>query len=217
MTAQEAPVQMEGLSPEAQENVRKLEKLRGNLTTTVYISAAGVIISVFLPWISLGKLFDVTIMDISKGLMLAIMFIGAASAHALLKKKNYVLSVAMGHSLLIFAAVAFVQYQSMISDLKKTFFGAMAGSAISLDWGALFFLAGAISLCSVGVFMHLIEQLLPQGGALTGEVILHAWKDLAFAKVKVASIEVIAWVYALVIGILLVLLFSQSGMNRMMH
>ena len=65
--------------------------------------------------------------------------------------------------------------------------------------------------------LYVIDQLLPQGGALTGDVLFCTWKELVRAKVKLASIEVPAWIYSLVIGILLVLLFSQSGMNRMIH
>lgn len=212
-----AELQQPETPPDAQENRKKLESLREQLSSTPYISAAMVIFSVFMPWISLGRMFDVTIMDISKGLMLAIIFIGAASAYAILKKKNYVLSAAMGHALLIFAVIAFIRYQSLLSEVKKTIFGAMASSAISLDWGGLLFLAGALNLCVVSVFLYMIEQLLPQGGAFTGDVLFRTWKELACAKVKLTSIEVPAWVYSLVIGILLVLLFSQSGMNRMMH
>ena len=209
--------QQPALTSEAEENVKKRSKLRENLVVTSYISAGAVAVSVFMPWISLGKMIDVTIMDISKGLMLAIIFVGTASAHALLKKKNYVLAAAMGHALLIFAVIAFIRYQSAISELKKTFFGAMAGSAISIDWGAIFFFVGAINLCAVSVLLYVIDQLLPQGGALTGDVLFRTWKELVRAKVKLASIEVQAWIYSLVIGILLVLLFSQSGMNRMIH
>ena len=220
-----APVQMEGagdeqqdaLTAEAQENVKKLKGLRENIASVPYISAGMIALSVFMPWISLGRMFDVTIMDISKGLMLAIIFIGAASAYTILKKKDYVLSAAMGHALLIFAVIAFIRYQVMISEMKKTIFGAMAGSAISLDWGVLLFLVGTVNLCAVSVLLYMIEQLLPQGGAFTGDVLFRTWKELACAKVKLASIEVPAWVSSLVIGILLVLLFSQSGMNRMMH
>ncbi|WP_302815571.1 zinc ribbon domain-containing protein [Selenomonas flueggei] len=216
-TADAEDVQQPVQTAEAEENVKKCSKLRENLVVTSYISAGAVAVSVFMPWISLGKMIDVTIMDISKGLMLAIIFVGAASAHALLKKKNYVLAAAMGHALLIFAVIAFIRYQSAISELKKTFFGAMAGSAISIDWGAMFFFVGAINLCAVSVLLYVIDQLLPQGGALTGDVLFCTWKELVRAKVKLASIEVPAWIYSLVIGILLVLLFSQSGMNRMIH
>ena len=81
----------------------------------------------------------------------------------------------------------------------------------------MFFFVGAINLCAVSVLLYVIDQLLPQGGALTGDVLFRTWKELVRAKVKLASIEVPAWIYSLVIGILLVLLFSQSGMNRMIH
>ena len=212
-----AELQQPGTPSDAQENRKKLESLREQLASTPYVGAAMVVLSVFMPWISLGRMFDVTIMDISKGLMLAIIFIGVASAYAILKKKNYVLSAAMGHALLIFAVVAFIRYQSLLSEVKKTIFGAMASSAISLEWGGLLFLGGALNLCVVSVFLYAIEQLLPQGGALAGDVLFRTWKELVRAKVKLASIEVPAWIYSLVIGILLVLLFSQSGMNRMIH
>ena len=69
----------------------------------------------------------------------------------------------------------------------------------------------------MSVFLYAIEQLLPQGGALAGDVLFRTWKELVRAKVKLASIEVPAWGYSLVMGILLVMLFLQSGMNRMMH
>ena len=217
MSAEPLDEPQDVLSAEAQENVKRLESLRERLATAPYVSAAMVVLSVFMPWISLGRMFDVTIMDISKGLMLAIIFVGAASAHAILKKKNYIVSAAMGHALLIFAVVAFIRYQSLLSEVKKTIFGAMAGSAISLDWGALLFLVGAVCLCAESVVLYTVEQLLPQGGALTGDVLLRTWKELGCAKVKLASIEVPAWGYSLVMGILLVMLFLLSGMNRMMH
>ena len=94
-TADAEDVQQPVQTAEAEENTKKLTKLRENLVVTSYISAGAVAVSVFMPWISLGKMIDVTIMDISKGLMLAIIFVGAASAHALLKKKNYVLAAAI--------------------------------------------------------------------------------------------------------------------------
>ena len=216
-TADAEDVQQPVQTAEAEENTKKLTKLRENLVVTSYISVGAIVVSVFMPWISLGKMIDVSIMDISKGLMLAIIFVGAASAHALLKKKNYVLAAAMGHSLLIFAVIAFIRYQSAISELKKTLLGAMAGAAISIDLGAMFFFVGVINLCAGSVLLYVTDQLLPQGGALAGDVIFRAWKELLCAKVKVASIEVGGWIYSLVIGILLIMLFSQSSLSRMVH
>ena len=216
-TADAEDVQQPVQTAEAEENTKKLTKLRENLVVTSYISVGAIVVSVFMPWISLGKMIDVSIMDISKGLMLAIIFVGAASAHALLKKKNYVLAAAMGHSLLIFAVIAFIRYQSAISELKKTLLGAMAGAAISIDLGAMFFFVGVINLCAGSVLLYVTDQLLPQGGALAGDVIFRAWKELLCAKVKVASIEVGGWIYSLVIGILLIMLFSQSSLSRMIH
>lgn len=216
-TADAEDVQQPVQTAEAEENTKKLTKLRENLVVTSYISVGAIVVSVFMPWISLGKMIDVSIMDISKGLMLAIIFVGAASAHALLKKKNYVLAAAMGHSLLIFAVIAFIRYQSAISELKKTLLGAMAGAAISIDLGAMFFFVGVINLCAGSVFLYVTDQLLSQGTALTGDIIFRAWKELLCAKVKVASIEVSGWIYSLVIGILLIMLFSQSSLSRMVH
>ena len=216
-TADAEDVQQPVQTAEAEENTKKLTKLRENLVVTSYISVGAIVVSVFMPWISLGKMIDVSIMDISKGLMLAIIFVGAASAHALLKKKNYVLAAAMGHSLLIFSVIAFIRYQSAISELKKTLLGAMAGAAISIDLGAMFFFVGVINLCAGSVLLYVTDQLLPQGGALAGDVIFRAWKELLCAKVKVASIEVSGWIYSLVIGILLIMLFSQSSLSRMVH
>ena len=216
-TADAEDVQQPVQTAEAEENTKKLTKLRENLVVTSYISVGAIVVSVFMPWISLGKMIDVSIMDISKGLMLAIIFVGAASAHALLKKKNYVLAAAMGHSLLIFAVIAFIRYQSAISELKKTLLGAMAGAAISIDLGAMFFFVGVINLCAGSVLLYVTDQLLPQGGALAGDIIFRAWKELLCAKVKVASIEVSGWIYSLVIGILLIMLFSQSSLSRMVH
>ena len=216
-TADAEDVQQPVQTAEAEENTKKLTKLRENLVVTSYISVGAIVVSVFMPWISLGKMIDVSIMDISKGLMLAIIFVGAASAHALLKKKNYVLAAAMGHSLLIFAVIAFIRYQSAISELKKTLLGAMAGAAISIDLGAMFFFVGVINLCAGSVFLYVTDQLLSQGGALAGDIIFRAWKELLCAKVKVASIEVSGWIYSLVIGILLIMLFSQSSLSRMVH
>ena len=89
-TADAEDVQQPVQTAEAEENTKKLTKLRENLVVTFYISVGAIVVSVFMPWISLGKMIDVSIMDISKGLMLALIFVGAASAHALLKKKNYV-------------------------------------------------------------------------------------------------------------------------------
>ena len=123
----------------------------------------------------------------------------------------------MGHSLLIFAVIAFIRYQSAISELKKTLLGAMAGAAISIDLGAMFFFVGVINLCAGSVLLYVTDQLLPQGGALAGDIIFRAWKELLCAKVKVASIEVRGWIYSLVIGILLIMLFSQSSLSRMIH
>ena len=216
-TADAEDVQQPVQTAEAEENTKKLTKLRENLVVTSYISVGAIVVSVFMPWISLGKMIDVSIMDISKGLMLALIFVGAASAHALLKKKNYVLAAAMGHSLLIFAVIAFIRYQSAISELKKTLLGAMAGAAISIDLGAMFFFVGVINLCAGSVLLYVTDQLLPQGGALAGDIIFRAWKELLCAKVKVASIEVSGWIYSLVIGILLIMLFSQSSLSRMVH
>ena len=216
-TADAEDVQQPVQTAEAEENTKKLTKLRENLVVTSYISVGAIVVSVFMPWISLGKMIDVSIMDISKGLMLAIIFVGAASAHALLKKKNYVLAAAMGHSLLIFAVIAFIRYQSAISELKKTLLGAMAGAAISIDLGAMFFFVGVINLCAGSVFLYVTDQLLSQGTVLTGDIIFRAWKELLCAKVKVASIEVSGWIYSLVIGILLIMLFSQSSLSRMVH
>lgn len=216
-TADAEDVQQPVQTAEAEENTKKLTKLRENLVVTFYISVGAIVVSVFMPWISLGKMIDVSIMDISKGLMLAIIFVGAASAHALLKKKNYVLAAAMGHSLFIFAVIAFIRYQSAISELKKTLLGAMAGAAISIDLGAMFFFVGVINLCAGSVLLYVTDQLLPQGGALAGDIIFRAWKELLCAKVKVASIEVSGWIYSLVIGILLIMLFSQSSLSRMVH
>ena len=216
-TADAEDVQQPVQTAEAEENTKKLTKLRENLVVTSYISVGAIVVSVFMPWISLGKMIDVSIMDISKGLMLALIFVGAASAHALLKKKNYVLVAAMGHSLLIFAVIAFIRYQSAISELKKTLLGAMAGAAISIDLGAMFFFVGVINLCAGSVLLYVTDQLLPQGGALAGDIIFRAWKELLCAKVKVASIEVSGWIYSLVIGILLIMLFSQSSLSRMVH
>ena len=138
-------------------------------------------------------------------------------AQLFLKKKNYVLAAAMGHSLLIFSVIAFIRYQSAISELKKTLLGAMAGAAISIDLGAMFFFVGVINLCAGSVLLYVTDQLLPQGGALAGDIIFRAWKELLCAKVKVASIEVSGWIYSLVIGILLIMLFSQSSLSRMVH
>ena len=216
-TADAEDVQQPVQTAEAEENTKKLTKLRENLVVTSYISVGAIVVSVFMPWISLGKMIDVSIMDISKGLMLALIFVGAASAHALLKKKNYVLAAAMGHALLIFSVIAFIRYQSAISELKKTLLGAMAGAAISIDLGAMFFFVGVINLCAGSVLLYVTDQLLPQGGALAGDIIFRAWKELLCAKVKVASIEVSGWIYSLVIGILLIMLFSQSSLSRMVH
>lgn len=83
-------VQQPVQTAEAEENTKKITKLRENLVVTSYISVGAIVVSVFMPWISLGKMIDVSIMDISKGLMLALIFVGAASAHALLKKKGSV-------------------------------------------------------------------------------------------------------------------------------
>ena len=133
--------------------------------------------------------------------------IGAASAYAAVKRKDYAVSAVMAQGLLLFAVGVFIRYHMVLSEMKKSFIGGMVGNALSLDWGMLLFVVGALGLCAYGTVMYAIEHLRQTGGALTGEVLLCQWKDLIWSKVKLSSIALTGWVYSVAIAALLLFLF----------
>lgn len=197
----------------ADEQAEKDAARKAQLQFMPYGSALLIILSVFTPWVSLGHMFDVTIMDVSKSLMLGIIAIACAAAYALAKRRRYAVGLAMAQSFVLFAAAAFFKYESMISELKRGFLGAMAGAAISLDWGAGIFVGGALCLAVDSVFLATAAE----GEPFLMNVLIARWKELATEKLKLASIEVPAWAYSIVLAALLFLLFSQSKVSRIMH
>ncbi len=201
-------------APAAADNTaEKIAALQERLQTMPYGSAVLIVISVFMPWVSLGRMFDVTIMDVSKGLMLGIIAIACAATFALVKRRNYVVGLAMAHSFLLFAVAAFFKYESMVSELKHGFLGVMASSAVSLDWGVIPFIVGALWLTAESVILAAAAD----GAPLEVSVLAARWRALAASKLKLASIELPAWVYSLILAGLLFLLLTQSKAAHMMH
>lgn len=194
-------------SSEGEAKVQDLEQFCEKLSTAPYISAAAVLLSVFMPWMTGAGIFHFTMMDMNKVLAFAIIIIGAASAYAAVKRKDYAVSAVMAQGLLLFAVGVFIRYHMVLSEMKKSFIGGMVGNALSLDWGMLLFVVGALGLCAYGTVMYAIEHLRQTGGALTGEVLLCQWKDLIWSKVKLSSIALTGWVYSAAIAALLLFLF----------
>lgn len=209
MSAGHAP----GAAPASSETAEKIAAMQMRLQSMPYGSAVLIIISVFMPWVSLGRMFDVTVMDVSKGLMLGIIAIACAAVFSLVKRRNYVVGLAMAHSFILFAIAAFIKYQSALSEVKHGFLGVMASSAISLDWGVIPFVVGALWLTVESVLLAAHAH----GEPFEMNVLAARWKELATSKLNFASLELPTWVYSVVLAGLLFLLLMQSKAVQMMH
>ena len=190
------------------------EKAAAQLQFLPYTSAALIIISVFMPWVSFGQMFDITLMDVSKPLMLAVIAITCAATYAIVSRRRYAVGLAMAQSFVLFGVAAFLKYESMLSELKRGLFGAIAGAAISLDLGAAMFAVGALWLTVESVLLAAAAEGAP---FLINNHLIARWKELIATRLKLVSLEVPAWIYSIVLAVLLFLLLSQSQLSQMMR
>ena len=192
-----------------------------------YIGAGIVALSVFMPLVTVVKLISINIMDLSKGLMLAIFAIAAISAYAVNKQKHAI-SAALGTGLLVFILAAVFKYNEGISAMQQSLLGQglgalaregggfmknLVGEAITLDWGLYLFAFGALLLVVAGMVYTLksSERVVNLGNCLV------AWKELLFAQVKIETHNVPAWAITIVELAVLGFIVYQANPLKDLH
>ena len=170
-----------------------------------YIGAILVGIASFLPFINLAGFVNLSLTDVSNGLMVVILVTAIASACFLYRGMSEVLAP-IGTGLLVTILVALFKYFSLLSEVKKSGFGAMAGSAVKLDWGFYILLIGTLLLLSAGI----LGRLRAQDEAISGGTLVAAWKDSLTQPVRIEKFAVPGWVISVVIVALLVVIFTQA-------
>ncbi|WP_294160220.1 zinc ribbon domain-containing protein [uncultured Selenomonas sp.] len=170
-----------------------------------YLGAILVGIASFLPFINLAGFMNLSLTDVSNGLMVVILVTAIASAFSLYRGVSEVLAP-IGTGLLVTIIIALLKYFSLLSEAKKSAFGAMAGSAVKLDWGFYILLIGTILV----LFAGLLGKLRAKDEAISGGTLLAAWKDSLVEKVQIEKFAVPGWAIAVVIVALLVLIFTQA-------
>lgn len=162
--------------------------------------------SVFMPMFKIVGLMDISMMDYSKTLAIVVLAVCGLSLRALLNKQYEFLTVAAQGMLLFFLAV-YIQYDQALSDLRRNFWGAMAGKAVTVEWGVYAFLIGTLVIGVVGILYGIISQ----SKAISFDQMCQQWREYTLKEVEIYGIKLQGFVW--VIGLALVLLFLTSQAN----
>ena len=176
------------------------------MTKAAYIGVGIIILSVVTPIITVAGMVDVTFMDVSKLLMLVIIAVGAYGAYAVTHKAYGILPV-LAHGLVFFALVGCIRYQMIMSELKKSFLGAMAGQALKIEWGFYLFVLGALVMCVSGLILSIIAE----GRTLSGEVFVQQWKASFTQKLAIGSMKLQGWIFSAAIAVIMLVVVMQSN------
>lgn len=170
-----------------------------------YLGALLAAVASFLPFLNLAGFMSFSLADVSNGLMVVILVSAIASGFFLYRGVSEVLAP-IGTGLLVTLLIGMFKYFSLLSEAKKSAFGAMAGSAVKLDWGFYILLIGTLLLLFAGI----LGKLRAKDEAISGSTLLAAWKDSLVEKVQIEKFAVPGWAIAVVIVALLIVIFTQA-------
>lgn len=170
-----------------------------------YLGAILVAVGAFLPMVSIAGFVNLSLSDVSKGLMVVLLVCGIGSGVLLFRGVREVLAP-VGTGLLVTILCGLFKYFSLLNEAKKSFFGSMAGSAVKLDWGFYILLIGTLLL----IFAGILAKLHAKDQAISGSALAGAWKDCLVEPVKIEGVSIPGWAVAVIVLALLIIIFSQA-------
>ena len=179
---------------QARENRTFQNPTADHLKKAAYVGCVLLLLAAFMPLVTIIGMMNITILDISKPISLLLFVVCIGAAYAAMRDKYEFLPVVSNGFILLFLAGLY-KYQSAMNEAKKSFFGAMAGQAVSVGWGVYSFLVGSIVLGIAGLGC----SLLMKGEPLAAEQYVSRWKNSILLPLQIGSARLpgIVWSIAL--------------------
>lgn len=184
---------------------------RGGLNHILLLAAVVTALSIFMPMITISLIGSVRFMDIAPIFSGLVFLLGVGSSFASMLGR-YDVPVVCGHGLFATFLFGVYKYQSTISQLTKSFWGALAKNAISPEWGSYMFLLAIFMLIVIG----LIASVQKDGQSPDKDSLISKWKSIMFGYVKLNKLSLQGAVWSLALAALLILTLIQSeGMRQL--
>lgn len=175
------------------------------LHKAAFVALGLIVVSLFLPMFRVIGWMDFIIIDYSK--LLSIMIFGlCALGYFSVTQRQYAVLTAEGHSMIAFLAICFVRYQSIMSDVRRSFLGIVSGRVVNAEWGLYLLAIGGLAAAVIGAMCGLASQ----GKEMDGSQVMSKWHEYASQSVQIQGIGLPGFVWSIVLAGILFFIASQG-------
>lgn len=183
--------------------------LADRLSKMAYLGASLLAVTVFAPLFSVIGLVKVTAFDVSKLFALALLAACGMAARAV-SRQDYQLPVIIGNGCILLFLGGFVKYQLAMAEARKSFFGALAGAAVSVEWGTYLFLGGSLLLAVGALGCIMLAKGMPQ----QAENYFSEWKNITLSQLQLGSVKMAGIVWSVLLAGIFALLLWEAQMGK---
>lgn len=189
--------------------IEKIDFSISSMHKASFLGIALIAVSVFMPMVSVIGMMNMALMDYSKLLSLLLLVICGIMGYAVMQRQ-YVISALAGQSLFLFFLVGYVRYENVLSEVRRGYWGMLAGKALSIEWGVYLFVIGVLLV----IFTSLLCGLTNSGKTVNGERLLQQWKDYTLKPTNIRGNTLPGYVWIFVLGTALLFIAFQSNPLR---
>lgn len=175
------------------------------LHKAAFVALGVIVLSIFIPIFRVIGWMGFTIIDYSK--LLSVLICGlCALGYLAVTQKQYAILTVVGQSFIAFLAICFIRYQSIMSDVRRSFLGIVSGRVVTAEWGMYLLVLGGLAASITGAMCGLVSS----DKELNGAQVMSKWREYAAQSVKIQGIGLPGFVWSIILAGILFFVASQS-------